>query len=261
MLNFRCPSNLLGAIDQLGQQRYPAENNNGCDRSKTLIDIIAAGIKVLSDGSIEVPVGKTSNTSKIISTEELKSVIKDELLSELQEVLRHELTGVRQEIDEKLAVFCERINTTEQSESTTLGSKKKAPNLLVPTKGAEIPAPEEKAPNKNPAQKANTLIEVDKEVIKQSALIQIWLRVENNNKFIRRKKKVREYIERSCLSYYNAQKVTPSGYDYLVTIFYENDEDLDKQVYDLFREMDSIADMDYCFIEVDASEVGTDRRW
>lgn len=244
MLNFRCPSDLLGAIDQLGQQRYPADNNNGCDRSKTLIDIIAAGIKVLSDGSIEIPISKTS--SKTILTEELKLVIKDELLSELQEVLRHELTGVKQEVDEKLAAFCERINTTEQFESTPK-SKKKAPNLLVPVKGAEIPAPKEKAP--------------DKEVIKQSALIQIWLRVENNNKFIRRKKKVREYIERSCLSYYNVQKVTPSGYDYLVTIFYENDEDLDKQVYDLFREMDSIADMDYCFIEVDASEVGTDRRW
>ncbi|WP_127087600.1 hypothetical protein [Dulcicalothrix desertica] len=258
MLNFRCPSDLLGAIDQLGQQRYPADNNNGCDRSKTLIDIIAAGIKVLSDGSIEVSVSKTS--SKTILTEELKSVIKDELLSEFQEVIKRELTGVKQEVDEKLAAFCERINTTEQFESTPK-SKKKAPNLLVPVKGAEIPAPEEKAPNKNPAQKANTLTEVDKEVVKQSALIQIWLRVENNNKFIRRKKKVREYIERSCLSYYNAQKVTPSGYDYLVTIFYENDEDLDKQVYDLFREMDSIADMDYCFIEVDASEVGTDRRW
>ncbi|WP_339381972.1 MULTISPECIES: hypothetical protein [unclassified Calothrix] len=37
MLNFRCPSDLLEAIDELGQQRYPADNNNGCDRSKILI--------------------------------------------------------------------------------------------------------------------------------------------------------------------------------------------------------------------------------
>lgn len=255
MLNFRCPSDLLGAIDQLGQQRYPVDNNNGCDRSKTLIDIIAAGIQVLSDGSIEVPVSKTSKTSTTILSGELKSALKDELFSELQEVLRRELTNVRQEIDEKLTTLGERINIIEQAESIHK-STEKAPSLPVPTlnTGATTTAPKEKAPNKNHSK-------VDKEVIKQSARIQIWLRVENNNKFIRRKKKVREYIERSCLSYYNAQKVTPSGYDYLVTIFYENDEDLDKQVYDLFREMDSIADMDYCFIEVDASEVGTDRRW
>ncbi|MBF1991483.1 hypothetical protein [Fischerella thermalis] len=49
---------------------------------------------------------------------------------------------------------------------------------------------------------------LESEVVKQSAQIRLWLRVENNNKFIRRKKKVREHIERFCLSFYNAQKTT-----------------------------------------------------
>ncbi|WP_244329433.1 hypothetical protein [Tolypothrix sp. PCC 7910] len=102
---------------------------------------------------------------------------------------------------------------------------------------------------------------LDSEVVKQSAQIRLWLRVENNSKFIRRKKKVREHIERFCLAFYNAQKTTPNGCEYIITIPYENDEDLDKQVYDLFRDMDSHADMDYCFIEVDAHEIGTDRSW
>lgn len=102
---------------------------------------------------------------------------------------------------------------------------------------------------------------LEEEVVKQSAQIRLWLRVENNSKFIRRKKKVREHIERFCLSFYNAQKTTPNGCEYIITIPYENDEDLDKQVYDLFRDMDSHADMDYCFIEVDAHEIGTDRSW
>jgi len=102
---------------------------------------------------------------------------------------------------------------------------------------------------------------LDSLVVKQSAQIRLWLRVENNSKFIRRKKKVREHIERFCLSFYNAQKTTPNGCEYIITIPYENDEDLDKQVYDLFRDMDSHADMDYCFIEVDAHEIGTDRSW
>ncbi|MCC2695329.1 hypothetical protein [Nodularia sp. LEGE 04288] len=102
---------------------------------------------------------------------------------------------------------------------------------------------------------------LDSGVVKQSAQIRLWLRVENNNKFIRRKKKVREHIERFCLAFYNAQKTTPNGCEYMISIPYESDEDLEKQVYDLFREMDSHADMDYCFIEVDAHEIGTDRSW
>ncbi|WP_414755909.1 hypothetical protein [Anabaena sp. CCY 9910] len=102
---------------------------------------------------------------------------------------------------------------------------------------------------------------LESEVVKQSAQIRLWLRVENNNKFIRRKKKVREHIERFCLSFYNAQKTTPNSHEYILTIPYENDEDLDKQVWDLIQEMDSHADMDCCFIEIDAHEIGTDRTW
>ena len=57
MLNFRCPAELLDAIDALGQERYPTQNNkHGCDRTKTLLDIVRAGIEALSDGSIVLPV-------------------------------------------------------------------------------------------------------------------------------------------------------------------------------------------------------------
>jgi hypothetical protein len=56
MLNFRCPTSVLEAIDSLGVQRYPANTKHGCDRSKTLMDIVRAGIQALSDGSIVLPV-------------------------------------------------------------------------------------------------------------------------------------------------------------------------------------------------------------
>jgi hypothetical protein len=56
MLNFRCPSELLEAIDDLGKERYPANTKHGCDRSKTLMDIMRAGIEALSDGSVVLPV-------------------------------------------------------------------------------------------------------------------------------------------------------------------------------------------------------------
>lgn len=55
MLNFRCPPELLEAIDILGKERYPANTKHGCDRSKTLMDIMRAGIEALSDGSVVLP--------------------------------------------------------------------------------------------------------------------------------------------------------------------------------------------------------------
>jgi predicted nucleotide-binding protein (sugar kinase/HSP70/actin superfamily) len=55
MLNFRCPTSVLEAIDSLGKERYPANTKHGCDRSKTLMDIVRAGIEALSDGSVVLP--------------------------------------------------------------------------------------------------------------------------------------------------------------------------------------------------------------
>jgi len=55
-LTFRCPDEVLEAIDNLGKERYPATNTkHGCDRSKTLIDIMRAGIEALNDGSVVLP--------------------------------------------------------------------------------------------------------------------------------------------------------------------------------------------------------------
>jgi hypothetical protein len=73
LLNFRCPSELLDAIDLLGQERHPSETaKHGCDRSKTLLDILQAGIEALSNGSVVLPMsdsrvrqGKTENAIDI----------------------------------------------------------------------------------------------------------------------------------------------------------------------------------------------------
>jgi len=56
MLNFRCPAELLNAIDTLGQERHPSESTkHGCDRTKTLLDIVRAGIEALSEGLTVLP--------------------------------------------------------------------------------------------------------------------------------------------------------------------------------------------------------------
>lgn len=91
--------------------------------------------------------------------------------------------------------------------------------------------------------------------------MRLWLRVENNNKFIRRKKKVREHIERFYLSRYQMQKQHKDSWEYELRFTYQDDADLDQQIYDLLQEMDSEADLECCFIEVDIHEIGTERSW
>ena len=97
--------------------------------------------------------------------------------------------------------------------------------------------------------------------ITKTTRVHLWLRVENNNKFVRRKKRVRETIERLCLPRYGMQKQHEDSWDYELAIAYQNDEDLDKQVEDLLDEMHSQADLEDCFIEADVTELGTERSW
>ncbi|MEG4521045.1 MULTISPECIES: hypothetical protein [unclassified Microcoleus] len=55
-LTFRCPDEVLAAIDAIGQERHPSDaTKHGCDRSKTLMDIVRAGIEALSNGAVVLP--------------------------------------------------------------------------------------------------------------------------------------------------------------------------------------------------------------
>ena len=60
----------------------------------------------------------------------------------------------------------------------------------------------------------------------RTATVLLWLRVENNSKFVRGKKRARENIERYLLKEY-AAKLRPSG-QYELKVLYRTDEDLDK---------------------------------
>lgn len=102
---------------------------------------------------------------------------------------------------------------------------------------------------------------VEPEPTVKTTRVHLWLRVENNNKFVRRKQQVRETIERVCLSRYGMQKQHKDGWEYELTISYQDDQDLDKQIEDLLDEMHSEADLECCFIEADVTEIGTERSW
>lgn len=85
MLNFRCPVELLEAIDKVGQQRYPTNNKSGCDRSKTLIDVCMAGVEVLMSGAIKLPIQDPDDSVTKQDLELLKSAVIAEISRQVNE--------------------------------------------------------------------------------------------------------------------------------------------------------------------------------
>ena len=92
--------------------------------------------------------------------------------------------------------------------------------------------------------------------------VELYLRVENNNKYIRGKQKVRDEIEQYILSQYAMEK-HPNGVDYTLTIPYETDEQLEQTIYrDILQEADGTADARHCFIEADVRALDdSGRHW
>jgi hypothetical protein len=93
-ITFRCPDDLITEIDSFGQENFPANTASGCDRSKTLVAILASGLNSLSES---IP---SSTTDEI---ELLKQVLKDAINQEVIVCVRQELANVIQPLDERLA--------------------------------------------------------------------------------------------------------------------------------------------------------------
>jgi hypothetical protein len=87
----------------------------------------------------------------------------------------------------------------------------------------------------------------------------LTLRIENNSKFVRGKKRTIEHIESFYLAEYDAQR-RPNG-EYELKIPYDSNEDLDNAVNELLNDIASGADDRHCFSESDARMEGTDRHW
>jgi DNA invertase Pin-like site-specific DNA recombinase len=82
--------------------------------------------------------------------------------------------------------------------------------------------------------------------------VKYWLRVENNNKFVRGKSKAREEIERRVLGQFGMEKTSKVGSEYILSIPYTTDEELDRTIYDeIYAEAENIADYRHCFTEGD----------
>lgn len=95
--------------------------------------------------------------------------------------------------------------------------------------------------------------------VERVATVTLRLAVVNNSKFVRGRKRATENIERYCLEPYGMKQLEPGHYE--LTIPYRSEDELDKTVHDLLTEISQEADMRNCFIEADAWEEGTERRW
>lgn len=85
--------------------------------------------------------------------------------------------------------------------------------------------------------------------------------IENNNQFVRGKKKVQENITSFCLEEYQAEKVKNKDHEYILTIEYETDDELDEIIADLYSEMNFLADSRHCFIDAEISTLDGKRKW
>ena len=92
--------------------------------------------------------------------------------------------------------------------------------------------------------------------------VTMHLVVENNNTFVRGKKRSREEIEQFVLSHYGMHKPDTNGCDYELTIPYENDQDLDNTIHAILQEASHIADSHNGFIEAEVlARDGSERYW
>ncbi|MGR6001840.1 recombinase family protein [Bacillus cereus] len=83
----------------------------------------------------------------------------------------------------------------------------------------------------------------------QIAKIRMWLRIENNNKFVRGKSKVRKEVEQYLQYDFNMEMNSSNEYVFFVP--YKDREDLTKQVEDIICEIANTADWRNCFIEAE----------
>jgi hypothetical protein len=87
-LSFRCPQDMLDAIDSIGKEHYPTDKNSktnsGCDRSKTLFHIIQAGIAALTDSEVKIEVRQSKTDSNTgASHGELTELVKKLVMENL----------------------------------------------------------------------------------------------------------------------------------------------------------------------------------
>ena len=127
-------------------------------------------------------------------------------------------------LDKILELKAEGLNNSQIARELKISR----PSVIGLLKGQVIPPPKEKPKTK---------------------IITLYLGIENNSKFVRGKGKVREHVERYCLSSYKMKKLPHNDYELIFT--YKDEKHLQKQIDDLHQEIAMEADLGNCYIEAD----------
>lgn len=122
-------------------------------------------------------------------------------------------------------------------------------------RGVEI-GPYKKSAQQPSAQPTTLSAEADAPKV---ATILLTLRIQNNSKFVRGKKRTIEHVEFFDLAQYDATR-RPNG-EYELKVPYDTDEDLDEAMSVLLSDIASGADDRHCFSESYARMEDTDRHW
>src|SRR6476469_503069 len=96
MLNFRCPTEVLEVIDDLGKERYPDKIRIEWDGSKTLMDIVRAGIEALSNGSVVLPAPAEVRQS----ANDVRRFLSDNWEERITEIIESKTEPLRAELEE-----------------------------------------------------------------------------------------------------------------------------------------------------------------
>jgi DNA invertase Pin-like site-specific DNA recombinase len=93
--------------------------------------------------------------------------------------------------------------------------------------------------------------------------VRLWLRIENNSKFVRGKSRAQAEIERYVLSHFDMEKPNKSRCEYVLSISYATEQELDRTIYsERLAEAENIADLYHCFVECDITSLdSSERRW
>jgi hypothetical protein len=96
---------------------------------------------------------------------------------------------------------------------------------------------------------------------KKIAVIEVWLQVENNSKFVRGKNESRRQIEQECFAPFDMVKKDKDSWEYILKIPYETDKELDETINELMEEAGYLADLRNGFTEMSVVEPATGKSW
>lgn len=96
---------------------------------------------------------------------------------------------------------------------------------------------------------------------KKIAVIEVWLQVENNSKFVRGKNESRRRIEQECFAPFDMVKKDKDSLEYVLKIPYESNKELDETINELMEEAGYLAELRNGFTEISVTEPSTGRAW